>query len=45
MVYVGWKDIKSAMRYLDTSDETLQAKFEQGLPALPSTIPQSPVLR
>jgi integrase len=45
MAYVGWRDIKSAMRYLDTLDETLQAKFEQGLPVLPSAIPPSPALR
>ena len=34
MEYVGWKDVKSAMRYLDTSDSSLQARFEQGLAAL-----------
>lgn len=31
MEYVGWKDIKSAMRYLDASASGLQARFEQGL--------------
>ena len=31
MEYVGWKDVKSAMRYLDASDSSLQARFEQGL--------------
>ncbi|HQS41752.1 MULTISPECIES: site-specific integrase [unclassified Polaromonas] len=31
MEYVGWKDVKSAMRYLDVSGATLQARFEQGL--------------
>lgn len=31
MEYVGWKDIKSAMRYLDTSHGDLQARFEKGL--------------
>jgi integrase len=31
MAYVGWKDIKSAMRYLDSADEGLQARFERGL--------------
>ena len=35
MEYVGWKDVKSAMRYLDVSGATLQARFEQGLTALP----------
>jgi len=34
MEYVGWKDVKSAMRYLDASGATLQARFEQGLMAL-----------
>ena len=38
MEYVGWKDIKSAMRYLDASDSSLQARFEQGLTArVPAT--------
>lgn len=32
MEYVGWKDIKSAMRYLDGPKPDLQARFEQGLP-------------
>ena len=34
MEYVGWKDVKSAMRYLEASDSSLQARFEQGLAAL-----------
>ncbi len=33
MEYVGWKDIKSAMRYLESSQTGLQARFEQGLAA------------
>jgi hypothetical protein len=40
MEYVGWKDVKSAMRYLDASDSSLQARFEQGLTALAPTVPQ-----
>lgn len=45
MEYVGWKDIKSAMRYLDTSDTSLQARFEQGLTALgPVALPPAPPL-
>lgn len=40
MEYVGWKDVKSAMRYLDASDSNLQARFEQGLPALAPAGPQ-----
>ena len=34
MEYVGWKDVKSAMRYLDASGAMLQARFEQALTAL-----------
>lgn len=34
MAYVGWRDIKSAMRYLDSSDDALQARFENGLQTL-----------
>ena len=38
MEYVGWRDIKSAMRYLESSNESLQARFERGLPpAAPSS--------
>lgn len=40
MEYVGWKDVKSAMRYLDASDSSLQARFEQGLTALAPAAPQ-----
>ena len=40
MEYVGWKDVKSAMRYLDASDSSLQARFEQGLTALAPAVPQ-----
>ena len=42
MEYVGWKDIKSAMRYLDASDATLQARFEQGLTGLAPATAQPP---
>jgi len=34
MEYVGWKDVKSAMRYLDASSAALQTRFEEGLAAL-----------
>ncbi len=46
MEYIGWKDVKSAMRYLDASDSSLQARFEQGLPALAPAgqLPPSPLL-
>jgi integrase len=38
MAYVGWRDIKSAMRYLDASGTDLQARFEKGLDAVPEAI-------
>ncbi len=41
MEYVGWRDVKSAMRYLDVSGSTLQARFEEGLSALSPAV-QSP---
>ncbi len=45
MEYVGWKDVKSAMRYLDASDASLQARFEQGLTALaPAALPPPALL-
>ncbi len=40
MEYVGWKDVKSAMRYLDASNSSLQARFEQGLTVLAPTTPK-----
>lgn len=39
MAYVGWKDVKSAMRYLDGPAHDLQARFEQGLPPRTPTFP------
>jgi len=42
MEYVGWKDVKSAMRYLDATNASLQARFEQGLPVLAPAVPQPP---
>ena len=45
MEYVGWKDVKSAMRYLDASDSSLQARFEQGLTAqAPAALPPPALL-
>lgn len=44
MEYVGWKDVKSAMRYLDASDSSLQARFEQGLTALAPAVPPPQLL-
>lgn len=37
MEYVGWRDVKSAMRYLDAGVANLKERFEQGLP--PITVP------
>lgn len=31
MDYVGWKDVQSAMRYLDGTNQVLAARFERGL--------------
>lgn len=31
MEYVGWKDVSSALRYLDRSQDDLASKFERGL--------------
>lgn len=39
MEYVGWKDVGSAMRYMDTPVGTLQARFEKGMPSAP--VPKS----
>lgn len=36
MEYVGWKDIKSAMRYLESDNASLQERFERGLGASPA---------
>lgn len=38
MEYVGWKDIKSAMRYLDGADSFVRDRIEAGL-ALPAPAP------
>lgn len=53
MEYVGWKDIKSAMRYLDGADPFARERIEAGLAlpppaplALPApAAPESPMLR
>ena len=42
MAYVGWKDIKSAMRYLDATDTDLQERFEKGLETLAPAISGTP---
>ncbi len=45
MTYVGWRDVKAAMRYLEGADVGLKERFEQGLDqALPASVasPQKP---
>jgi integrase len=32
MEYVGWRDLRSAIRYLDVTPEELRDRFERGLP-------------
>lgn len=39
MEYVGWKDMKSAMRYLDGADPFAQERIEAGLAASPTPAP------
>lgn len=36
MEYVGWKDVKSALRYIDGADPFAQQLIERSLPSLPS---------
>ena len=38
MEYVGWKDVKSAMRYIDGDDTFAQARIERGLPKPPALL-------
>lgn len=35
MEYIGWKDVKSAMRYIDAADPFDRQRIEHNLPALP----------
>lgn len=49
MSYVGWRDVKAAMRYLEGADAGLKARFERGLtqaspPVLhqPASVPSLP---
>lgn len=43
MEYIGWKDIKSAMRYLDGADSFAQARIEAGLAKPPPLALPAPV--
>jgi len=42
MDYVGWKDLKSAMRYIEESDPFARQRFERALPPPSSAAPGDP---
>lgn len=42
MEHVGWRDVSSALRYVDVSQDSLKSKFERGLAASASPAPQAP---
>jgi integrase len=42
MEYVGWRDIRSAIRYLEVSSEGLRQRFERGLPRVPDDAREEP---
>jgi len=42
MEYVGWRDLRSAIRYLDVSPEGLRDRFERGLPGAAKEAPEEP---
>lgn len=42
MEYVGWRDINSAIRYLDVSTQGLKERFESGLPTTEETKEKQP---
>lgn len=42
MEHVGWRDVSSALRYVDVSQDTLKWKFERGLAASAPPVPQTP---
>lgn len=41
MEYVGWHDIRSAIRYLDVSPEKLRERFERGLPIVSDEVTEN----
>jgi hypothetical protein len=44
MEYVGWKDVRSAMRYIDAADRFAQHRIESALAATPTlALPQPAV--
>lgn len=42
MEYVGWRDLRSAIRYLDVSPEGLRDRFERGLPGVAEEAREEP---
>ncbi|SAL81680.1 hypothetical protein AWB67_05907 [Caballeronia terrestris] len=42
--YVGWKDVRSAMRYIDAADPFAQHRIESALAATPASAPPEPVI-
>lgn len=42
MSYVGWRDMKSALRYVDASPARMRAMIERGLQATPITVVATP---
>lgn len=42
MEHVGWRDVSSALRYVDVSQDSLKSKFERGLAASAPPGPQAP---
>ncbi|WP_232448086.1 hypothetical protein [Burkholderia ubonensis] len=43
MQYVGWKDVRSAMRYIDAADPFAQHRVESALAATTTTVPPEPM--
>nr|WP_284506714.1 tyrosine-type recombinase/integrase [Caballeronia sp. GAWG1-5s-s] len=44
MQYVGWNDVRSAMRYIDAADPFAQHRIESALAAPGTTVQELPVI-
>ncbi len=44
MEYVGWKDVRSAMRYIDAADPFAQHRIESALATAPTPAPAPPAI-
>nr|WP_232435481.1 site-specific integrase [Burkholderia ubonensis] len=44
MEYVGWKDVRSAMRYIDAADPFAQRRIESALTTMPPPAPTQPAI-